>query len=340
MHRLQWLLFLCPVISSGCFASSTASVAPYEVIMLAPTTGIATGATVNVHLEIHGTSQEEWGGWGAGPEVPTLSVDRVSCSPDCVATPSGGGYDVTATTAGPRSVELAFSTSDGKHSVRTAALDFRDATRIDARRGGTSPSGAVFAMLPGDGQFWTVSIADERGPLLGDHCQPEVSSTGAVEVEVVPCTDDLGISAITPGSGTVTMRYGSLVRTETITVIDPADIRQVELRAVGLPSDGGVDVDSVDGVLAPLQTPLVVSGCAGYRLVVPQLVTADGTVAYGGANLLRAIPSSIKLEPYGQVVALSFGETTTGTLRGNFGSSESTTLSTPFVVQPDPSCDP
>lgn len=342
MRRPEWFLFLCAALSSGCVHSSSFDAAPYEITMLVPTTGIATGATANVQIGIRGTRHEDWGGWGDGPQVPTLSVDRVSCSPDCVATPGGAaGYDVTATTAGVRTVELAYSTSDGKHSVKTTTIDFRDATRIDARRGGTSPSGALFAMMPGDGQWWTVSVSDDRGPLVVGLCQPEVTSDGAVEVDVTRCGETVGVSAVAPGSGTVTMRYGSVVRTETITVIDPKDIREVELREVILASDGRLDVASAEGMLAPLRTSLVYSDCwPGGADVVPQITTADGTIAYGAAKLLGAIPSSVRLQVYAQIAAVSFGKTTSGTLRGNFGSTASTTLSVPFEVTSDPTCQP
>lgn len=341
MRGAERLFLLSSLFVSGCGTQSTA-VAPYEVTVLGPTTGVATGASALVQIGIHGTRHEDWGGWGDGPQVPTLSVDHVSCSPGCVVTDGGGGYAVTATTAGRRVVELAFSTSDGKQSVRSVTIDFRDATRIDARRGGTSPSGSAFAMVPGDGQWWTVSVADEHGPLLVALCQPEVIATGAVTVDVARCNGTVGVDAVTPGAGTVTMRYGSIVRSEPITVIDPADIQLAELREVLLSSDGGIDVASADGVLAPARVPIVFTDCrtVGERLLVPQLTTADGTIAYGAANLLGVIPSSVRVELYAQVVGLSFVDRAPGTLRGNFGSSARTTLSVPFVFQADPTCGP
>jgi hypothetical protein len=338
-------LTLLTLFSAGCHAfGSNDQVAPYEVKVLGPITGVATGAKANVRIQIHGTSSQEWGGWGSGPQVPSLSVDHVTCSPDCVATSAYGGtdYDVVATTAGARSVEVSYSTSDGKHATEVLTIDFRDATRIDARRGGTSPSGSVYAMVPGDTQWWAVSVADEKGPLQVDLCQPEVTSSGAVETDNTRCNESMGVSAVAPGSGTVTVRYGDLVRDVAIKVIDPTEIREVELRLVLRSSDANVAIESDDGLLAPLTTPLMFSGdCYGNisGLVVPRLTTADGTVAYGAANLLAAIPSNVRLEVYAQVAEVSFGKAVSGTFRGNFGSSASTTLSVPFVAQSDGSCD-
>ena len=332
------------LFSVGCSAiASREQVAPYEVKVFGPTTGVATGAKASVRIQINGTSSQEWGGWGSGPQVPSLSVDHVTCSPDCVATNASGGtdYDVVATTAGARSVQVGFSTSDGKHATQVVTIDFRDATRIDARRGGTSPSGSVYAMVPGDTQWWAVGVADEKGPLQVDLCQPEVTSSGAVETDNRRCNESMGVSAVAPGSGTVTVRYGDLVRDVPIRVIDPAEIREVELRQVVLTSDAKVAIESDDGLLAPPSTPLTFSGdCYGNisGLVVPRLTTADGTVAYGAANLLGAIPSNVRLEVYAQAVEVSFGKAASGTFRGNFGSSASTTLSVPFVARSEGSC--
>jgi hypothetical protein len=336
-----FLLVLLAAICSGCVVTSAPQFVSYEVYVVAPRTGVATGVTATVGISIRETSHEDWGGYGAGPQVPTLSVDHVSCSPDCVAKRnSTSSYDVSATTPGPRRVELAFSTSDGKSSVETATVDFRDPTRIEARRGGTSPSGSAYAMVPGDGQWWHVSVADAKGPLLVDLCQPSVTGAGAVEVDSTRCNQTIGVSAVAPGSGTVTMSFGSLVRTETITVIDPANIRQVELREVLIASDASVAIESLDGVLAPLHDPVVITSCwqNGSRSIVPQLTTADGTIALGAADLLGAIPSSVGLEVNAQVVEVTFEKVASGTLRGNFGSSAGTTLSVPFVAESDPAC--
>ena len=195
-------------------------------------------------------------------------------------------------------------------------------------------------MVPGDGQWWDVSVADEKGPLFVDLCKPEVSATGAIEADATRCDGTIGVGAVAPGSGTVTMRYRNVVRTETITVIDPASIQHVELREVIAGSDASVPIESVDGIVAPVSAPLVITDCLGHgaRLVVPELTTADGTVAYGAANLLRAIPSSVQIEPYGQVVEVSFETMASGAIRGDFGSSATTTLSVPFVAQSDSAC--
>ena len=343
MRHLHPSSFLLAVFSSGCFAVSSADVAPYEVTVVAPIMGVATGVTASVQVQIHETSHEDWGGWGAGPQVPSLTVDHVTCSPDCVATDAGGSsYDVSATTAGRRNVAIAYSTSDGKHSDQTVTIDFRDPTRIDARRDGHSPSGTVFAMVPGDVQCWTVEVSDASGPLLVDPGQPEVSGSGAVRADNTACDAKAGVFASSPGSGTVTMRYRDLVRTAQMTVIDAADIRQAALRQVVLSPDASLDVDSVEGALAPLGAPLALpSSCNDdvATLVVPQLTTADGTIAFGAANLLRATPADVvDLERSGQVVEVWLRKAGPGTLSGNFGSSASTTLSASFVVPSDGRC--
>lgn len=338
-------LLLCAVLSSGCAAlrNPSTDIAPYELDVSAPTTGVATGVTATVSIYIRATTHEDWGGWGDGPQLPTGSIDHPTCSPDCVATASGdSSLEVSATTAGLRMLDFIVSTSDGQQRPKTVTIDFRDPTRIDARRGGTSPSGTVYAMVPGDGQWWNVSVADEKGPLLVDLCKPEVTATGAVEADARGCDGTVGVGAVAPGSGTVTMRYGNVVRTETVTVIDPTTIQHVELREIIVASDASLPIESGDGIVAPLSAPLVLTDCSGHRarLVVPELTTADGTVAFGAANLLRAIPSRVPIEPDGQVVELSFETIASGTIRGDFGSSATTTLSVPFVAQSDSTCAP
>jgi hypothetical protein len=95
-------------------------------------------------------------------------------------------------------------------------------------------------------------------------------------------------------------------------------------------------------VLAPLGDPVVVTSCwrNGSRLIVPQLTTKDGTIALGAADLLGAIPSSVGLEVYAQVVEVTFEKLARGMFRGNFGSSAGTTLSIPFVAESNPACPP
>ena len=349
-HAHAWFLpcLLPAVLSSGCAAlnNSSPQIVPYALDVYAPTTGVATGVTATVRISVRETTHEDYGGWGAGPQLPAVSVDHLSCSPDCVATTTAvSSLEVSATTAGLRKVDFVLSTSDGQHRAQTATIDFRDPTRIDARRGHFSPSGTAYAMVPGDGQWWEVSVADEKGPLVVDRCKPDVTATGAIKVDTTRCDGPVGVNAVAPGAGTVTMRYGNIVRSETVNVIDPSSIQHVELRQVIAASDASIPIASGDGIIAPVVSPLVITtACSGYGslLVVPELTTADGTVAYGAANLLRAIPSDghVLLEPYGQVVDLSLQATPGGTLRGDFGSSATTTLSMPFIVQSDSTCAP
>jgi hypothetical protein len=339
---------LCTGSGSGCavLSNTTSPIAPYALDISPPLTGVATGVTATVRINLRMTSNEDWGGWGAGPQLPTVSVDHLGCSPDCGATATDvSSIEVSATTAGLRKVDFVLSTSDGQHRPETANIDFRDPSRIDARRGQFSPSGIAFAMVPGDGQWWDVRVADETGPLLVERCKPDVTATGAIAVDTTRCDGPVGLDAVAPGAGIVTMRYGNVVRTVTVNVIDPASIEHVELRQVIAPSDAGIPIESADGLVAPVVSPLViVTACSGYGslLVVPELTTADGTVAYGAANLLRASPSgrSVLLETYGQVVDLSLQAATGGTLRGDFGNRTTTTLSMPFMVQSDTACAP
>ena len=318
----------------GCKGSGSDASASYEVRVDPPKRRVATGVAAVIGVGVVATSDDARVPYGATPGLPTLTVEHVTCSPDCVATTDDYGWQVTvwAATGGQKTVEIAVAISDGMRATKTTSVEFGVPTRIDARRGGTSPSGSVFGMVPNGQQWWDVSVADADGPLLTDLCQPKVSGALATEVDDTRCNGIIGVRALSPGSGTVTMRYGTLVRTETVTVIDPAKIRKVALREVILASDGDVAIESIDGLLAPVRSPIVITDCRDRTLsVVPELTTEDGTIAYGAPDFLGAVPADVHLERYGQTVDVSFGHARSGTLRGNFGIGPDAVLSVPFV---------
>src|SRR3954447_16308044 len=107
------LLLIFPTIASvGCFESS-APVEPYTINVSAPGIGVALGELAPVSISIVSTSHEDYGGCGAGPQLPTLTVDAVSCAPDCeVSAEHATSFTVSANSRGTKNVDLRLSTSD------------------------------------------------------------------------------------------------------------------------------------------------------------------------------------------------------------------------------------
>jgi hypothetical protein len=316
---------LFPYIATvGCFEQDP-SVEPYTIQVSAPTIGIAVGQDAPVTVGVADARHEDYGGCGAAPELPTIGVDRVTCDGGCeVSDQHSTSFTVTASSAGIKRIDIWMSTSDGASSMQTVFVSFREPTKIDAVRHPTSTSGSRFGMFPGDTQEWGVGLADKDGPLYANICDLDVQGAGSIDVRG-PCKGSPTAipHALSSGFGTVTMRYRSIVRTEHITVIDPASIRSARLVQLA-PSDWLYPIEAetpADDVADPLVIRFESWGCEPSHAYTVRFETNDGTIAYGGAQRLIVDPAGddVGLTVKEESVFINLGKPVSGVIRGAFG---------------------
>jgi hypothetical protein len=341
--RTAWFLALLPFVASfGCTEQTRYE--SYQIDATGPTMRVATGESANVSVGISSTQHEDYGGCGAGPVLPSLTVDDVTCSPSCTVSSMGPQtFAVSSRTPGVASVRLATSTSDGTRHVSEVSIQFRDVTQITAVRDARSPSGTAYPMVKGDAQQWQLAAGDAEGPLRINPCHLNVSGADAIEGsrECTTSGDATGAAVVTvraasAGRGTLKTEYGALVRMDRITVIDPQQVRRAELREVGLA--GMLPVESGASILiTPARDPLVLRfNCAEEKspLVVARLETEDGTVALGGTIALYTEPANaLDLGLINQVGKVSMRQPFDGMLRGAYGTNGEVAMSARYIVR-------
>lgn len=306
MRACGAILLVLPCVGSIACERESSEIQPHEAVVSPSTTVVALGelVTIQAYVKSTATDADLEHGCGTAPVLPTLSVTRATCEPGCNATVDSTRVRVSATSPGTKLVRLELSKSTGAQESRTVTLDFRVPTRIGVTRDvSTSPSGSRYAMVTGDEQLWTVGMRDDAGAITVDPCKIQVLAEGAVDA-MYPCegpsfdgvfaTARVRIAARSEGEGAITVRYGALERRDRVRIAAPRAVRSVALHAALPTAAVAIDAGDDDVTEGPHPGSFRFRCTSGTQnAVVPWLELDDGTVALGGARLLRVAPEGI-----------------------------------------------
>lgn len=245
------------------------------------------------------------------PTLPTDSaVESVTCEGACVASakPRAAGtfdIDVVAREAGPAAVVIRLRDRQGDVREARATVTFARATHISIVRAvESSPHGTTYAALPGASFTWCFGIDANGAELEYDAENLHVTVDGATferQKGLVQGTKSGrcdSFSAIAPGELAVAATYGDLVRREKVRIVEPTDVRAVELLELGQAAgtDGAltpVELDAFRDSSASKRVDLSVDRCGTAYSFLQRLVLWDGTFALGQASSLTVTPEEL-----------------------------------------------